>query len=201
MMDDHLYLLGYLVGCAVAVALTVVASIAVHVVSWMSKGNICAKNLRKLDPPEVSPAAAYLGVLVLNGILSWLTVLSFLAWQFPVAVFRFVRELVTSTPETIKLLRFPLYNNPHMTAEAVWAQVVALNLAAGADRPTVRSVLEGLDEVKGKVASFHPELAIDQLSFLKAVDTAVIAEVKHWFAQAKTTPEWSDFANLVPPPP
>ena len=122
-IDEHPYLLLYLVGCVLSLILIVLGTVVSGTVGWITRANIVKKNLKKLLPPQTFAAKAgvVLGTLAFSVALSWINVLLVVLWQIPVGLLGTLREFFSSTPEAIKLLRFPLKNNPYMSREAVWA--------------------------------------------------------------------------------
>jgi len=59
--------------------------------------------------------------------LSWVGVVVGLV-KFAIVFLRIIRDVVAQTPEAIKVLRYPLRNNPDLSREAVWAYVYALGI-------------------------------------------------------------------------
>ena len=168
----------YIAGGVAGVILSLARLIVVRAYAWATKSNVVAKNLRKIDPPAaesfVTKVGAWAVAWGLTFLLSWISVAFELFWGIPVAVLRILREMFSSTPEAIKLLRFPLRNNPAMSAEAVFAHMTALNRLAGQNTLTEPQLMLKLDEVKKRVPSFEPSVAVDQLAALRAVDEDVL---------------------------
>jgi hypothetical protein len=105
--------------------------------------------------------------------LSWLQVLISLLWS-PWKLLKMLREALTVVPQDIKQLRFPLYNNPEMSREAVWAYVRALNAKAGGSLATASELLDSLQLVADNHKHFDAALALNHLKELKAVSPEAI---------------------------
>lgn len=178
-LDDHPYVSIYLVGCVFAFCLYFVVIAENYIIDWVFKGNVFKKNLNKIkDPAEQSfkfEAGMFAFYLVIGTISSWLGVLSHL-WQIfwkPLAV---MRDLFLSVPEEIKLLRFPLMNNPNLSREAVWAYLYAYNIKTGAI-PDARLMAWELEEIGDYYPSFNNEVALKTLGSLCEVDQETISNV------------------------
>jgi len=63
------------------------------------------------------------------------------------------REWFSSVPEEIKLLRFPLWHNPEMSVEAVWAYMNAISIKAG-EAPSWDEMMERL----ARMAEVNPRI-------------------------------------------
>lgn len=178
-MDDHPYLLGYLVGSGVAVFLGLFVILEFQILSWIVKGNVCRGNLNKIQDPETQGFKASAKLFLVNSleaaVMSWLAVLQYLwrAFWMPISV---VREALSSVPEEIKSLRYPLYNNPDLSRESVWAYACALKIKTGA---TVNAIHMkwGLEEIEGYYPSFDSEAALATLQSLVAIDEQTLIEV------------------------
>lgn len=172
------YLIIYIVGCVAAVVLALLKVALHYFLEWVTKANVVQKNLRKIDPPPktsfASKASGFALLLIFEAALSWINVAIVLFWQIPAMLLVTLREVFSATPERVKVLRFPLRNNPTMSPEAVWAHTFALGQVFGQRRPNVRELLESLDAVSRKATGFHPIVALDHLSSLKAVDGDMI---------------------------
>jgi hypothetical protein len=167
-IDEHPYLFLYLAGCVLSLILIVLGNLVAGVVGWITRANIVNKNLKKLLPPQTFAvkASLLLGTIAFSVALSWINVLLVLLWQIPVSLFGILRELFSSTPETIKLLRFPLKNNPYLSREAVWAYVQALQIKLGQIQPGESALRASLDEVFGYYPTFDRAKALNKLKAL-----------------------------------
>jgi hypothetical protein len=176
--NEHPYVFLYLIGSVLAAILILLKTILFGSLQWITKEHILNKNLRKLLPPDERTVAAkamlWLGALLLEVALSWINVVVVL-WQIAAGLLRTLRELFSSTPEAIKLLRFPLRNNPRMSRESVWAYVQGLQLRAGERQPSGSELCSTLDEVFDYYPSFDRRVALTQLSSLKIVSPDVIS--------------------------
>lgn len=88
-----------------------------------------------------------------------------------------VRESLTTKPESVKALRFPLRNNPNMSREAVWAYLSALSVKAGEKQPNEIDLLYFLDEVADYYPAFNKQVALNQLKDLDFTNKNIIISV------------------------
>lgn len=190
-LDDHPYLSIYLVGCLLAFCLHFVVIAEGYIIGWAFKENVLRKNLNKIkDPSEQGfkfTAIMFVFGLVTGTIMSWLGVLQYL-WQIFWIPLAAVREALSSAPEEIKLLRFPLKNNPNLAREAVWAYLYALGVRAGAI-PNATQMAWELEEVGDYYPSFNHEVALGTLGSLGGVDHETISEVLARMRNAKEAEE------------
>src|SRR5438445_206047 len=107
-MGNHPYLALYLAGCVLVLALTLFKIILVWAIGWLTKGNIVALNIKKLQPHEKTTFSERTGILVFTLVfeaaLSWINVAVCL-WQIASVLLTALREALTSTPEAIQKLR------------------------------------------------------------------------------------------------
>lgn len=164
-LDDHPYVAVYLVGWVFAIALTLFKKALFWAIGWITKGNILARNIRKLTPPDKD--ALILLEIAFEVALSWINVMISL-WQITATLLRTVREAFSATPEEIKFLRFPLLNNPELPPESVWAHLTALKIKAGMVNysPEIARDLVGLPK---RLTSFDSRTALAQLERLHVV--------------------------------
>lgn len=171
-LEDHPYVAGYLLGCMFAFLFYIFQVVVLSCLSWITKANIIRKNLNKIKARDTSSITdkilTYGLMILLNVALSWIGVVMTI-WQILVIIFNTARELFTSTPEEIKLLRFPIKNNPNLSREAVWAYVVALNLKNGTEwnEWDLRNELNNLAD---DYPTFNRHSAITALEGLKLVN-------------------------------
>ena len=171
-LEEHPYVLLYLVGCVAAALLSLVHLVIFGLIRWMTKTNTLNRNLNKILPPDeralYEKVATNLTAIALSVALSWINVLV-VAWQILAGLLGTVRELFSSTPEAVKLLRFPLRNNPKMSREAVWAYVQALQIKLGQLQPGESELRASLDEVFGYYPSFDRAKALNKLKALNVL--------------------------------
>lgn len=140
-------------------------------ICWITKGNILRQNLKKVQAPDdltfLQQACIYIGLLLLNALFSWINVL-LIPLEMIKMLLNVLREALASTPEEIKLLRFPLWNNPHMSREFVWAHYQALNVKALGIRPNADNLNDSLNELVDYYPSFRKKEAINELKKLIA---------------------------------
>ncbi len=109
------YISLYLLGCLLVMILTFFKFIIFRAVAWFSKANVLVQNLKKIEPPDKKSLARKIGysvaLLIVETLVSWINVVVII-WQIISGVFGVIREAVSSVPEEIKSLRFPLRNNP-----------------------------------------------------------------------------------------
>jgi hypothetical protein len=184
---QHPYLFFYLLGSGLVPLLALFKVTLVWLIAWITKENILEKNLKKLLPPDESHGDETFGTIAafaLEIALSWITVVVGL-WQISVIVLKVVREAFSSTPETVKLLRFPLRNNPDMSPEAVWAYVHAIGIRSGNKQPDAKYLLYLLNNVREVHHFFNREAALNQLKSLNVVSDEAISSA----CQLLTQPE------------
>lgn len=167
---EHPAVYFYLLGCVVVVILAPLRLALLWSLAWITKGNVYARNVRKLLPRDTDAfwkkAVAFLGMFAFDVALSWLIVI-YAFVQIALILLRTIREAMSSTPEEIKLLRFPLMNNPELPPESVWAHLTALNARAGTvEYSDIARDLVGLPE---SLSSFDSRTALAQLERLHAV--------------------------------
>lgn len=172
------YLFFYLLGCGLVLGLSMFNLAFFWLLAWITKGNVLAKNLKKLQPPDDESRGikifALAAGMLLEMALSWIGVLAAL-WMMLSRVFKILREALTSTPEAVKLLRFPLRNNPNMSREAVWAYVHALSVRAGAKQRCAGDLLDLLDSIAEDHPTFDRADALRQLESLNVVSSKEVS--------------------------
>lgn len=176
-IDKHPWIVAYLVGCVFVILLMLFKYVFFACLYWLVKGNILRKNLQKVQPPEDTFWEKVVTFSLLYGIeiaLSWIGVLLGL-WHFATTFLQFTREVFTSMPEEVKVLRYPLRNNPDMSREAVWAYIRALEMKAGAAQPTDYALLQSLEYLQDYYPSLDRAAALNHLNGLKVVSSDVIA--------------------------
>jgi len=175
--DIHPYLLIYLIGCALVVFLTLFKVVVFWFIGWITKENILNKNLKKLQYPDeetfTSKFLLFFGTLVLEAALSWVNVLVII-FQIIKMLLTVIREALTTKPEAVKALRFPLRNNPNMSREAVWAYLSALQIKVGEKQPSESDLLYSLEEVEDYYPSFNKQAALNQLKDLNIISKDII---------------------------
>ena len=177
-IDRHPYILIYLLGSALVVVLVVVRVTLLGFIAWITKSNVIAKNLKKLDPPDDEglgqKALTFVVILAFMAAISWIGV-AIEVFQIIVALLQILRDAFTSAPEAIKLLRFPLRNNPDMSREAVWAYVQAMRVRSGEKQPDENELLYSLNSLREEHPSFNREAALSQLEGLGVVSSDEIS--------------------------
>jgi hypothetical protein len=182
-ISEHPYLALYLSGSILVVLLSLLKVILFHAVDWFIKGNILRKNLKKISPPDKKSILEKIGVfistIVVEALLSWINVVVII-WQILVFLLHAVRNVVSSVPEEIKQLRFPLTNNPNMSREFVWAYGIALLVKTGSNTLTKGNIIHSIKETLGYYKTFDYTTALDKLCELRVVDSAIINSVKEY---------------------
>ena len=177
-LEQHPYLFFYLLGCGCVIVLLAFKTILFWFFAWITKENILNKNLKKLLPPDERAlwhkTLIFIGGLLIDVLLSWIIV-AVIAWQILMLFLKTVRALLASTPEAIKLLRFPLWNNPDMSREAVWAYANALKVKAGEMPPEESELLFSLNELSRSYRYFDRIAALNQLEGLNVINGDVIS--------------------------
>lgn len=195
--DDHPYLSIYLVGCLLAFCLHFVVTAEGYIIGWIFKDNVLRKNLNKIkDPSEQgfkATAMMFVFALVIGTIMSWLGVLLYL-WQIfwiPIAA---IREVLSSTPEEIKLLKFPLKNNPNLAREAVWAYLYAFNTKGGVT-PNAWDINNDLYGIGAYYPSFNKQSALEILGSLRVVDPDILSNAASIIEDKKR--EWEEVSAYI----
>ena len=185
MLGNHPYLALYLLGGALAVVLTLGHVVLGYVLRWVTKGNIIAANLRKLEPPRPETtfwkeAAKFVGNVLFNATLSWIFVV-FIVWIILTLVLHTARDALSSVPESIKQLRFPLKNNSDLPAESVWAHLKALEIRNGKPLDQAGLFVSLVKEVPPR---FDRWAAVERLEALDVVKPSVLVELKEMMKDA-----------------
>lgn len=169
---------------AFCLALVVVAER--YIIGWAFKGNIFKKNLNKIkDPSTLSfklSSMMFAFSLITGTAMSWLGVLQYVFYIFwlPLVV---IREALSPTPEEIKMLRFPLMNNPNLARESVWAYLHALDIKMGTE-PSATQMGWNLEEISGFYPSFNAEVALKTLGSLVDIDPDTLADTMYRYNSA-----------------
>jgi hypothetical protein len=183
------WLLIYLVGCAITLILILTKMAIYWGLSWMTKSIVFRRNVEKIQPPKeesrLLKMGLAIGMLIFEVALSWINVPIGL-WQIGAVIVKTMREVFTPVPEKIKELRFPLYNNPNLERESVWAYLASLRVSAGEIISTDEIVSE-LKEIRSHYPSFSFRVAIKQLERIGVVRSDLVARAASRFnAQEKT---------------
>lgn len=177
-IDDHPCIFFYLVGSVLVVVLSLFKVVLFWAIDWVIRANVFTINLRKLLPPDETTfgekAAKCLGILTIEALLSWINV-AVVLWQIFSTLLRVSRDLLQPAPEAIKVLRFPLRNNPDMPRESVWAHVHALGVRGGEALPTKEALVSSLSQVVGYYPTFDRVAALKQLESLNILSSEVIS--------------------------
>jgi hypothetical protein len=174
------YLEIYLLGSATVAVLSILKYLYFNAIAWIFKVHVINKNLAKISLDSQLTFWEKLGTfgvaLFFESLLSWINV-PIICWQFFHETIKVLRESISTVPEDIKILRYPLKNNPNLEAEIVWAYSQALNFKNG----TVFSSLDlanSLVELKNKNKYFQSNKAINSLKSLAVYPTDVVDEIE-----------------------
>ncbi|MEW8403719.1 MAG: hypothetical protein AB2689_28885 [Candidatus Thiodiazotropha taylori] len=180
-LDIHPYLLIYLIGCVLVVVMLPIQMTLFWIIKWVTKENNLNKNLKKLQPPkEEGLLQRFLFVIVMiviEALLSWINVIVIL-FKTLKYILSILRESLTQKPEIVKSLRFPLWNNPDMTRESVWAHYTGLRIHAAGEQLDESDLHYSLNEVEGFYPYFDKKEAISQLKHLKVIDNEILSSVQ-----------------------
>lgn len=168
----------YLFGCGLAAILILAKAVILAGMLWLTKESILQKNMKKLQPPDDRSGARKLfGAVVawvFESLLSWINVL-----VVPVLVagftFRVLRERFSAVPEEILRLRYPLWNNPGLSREAVWSYCFALASKVSSDVPTESAMRMSLQSVEDYYPDFDSKEALMKLKSLNVFDESLIS--------------------------
>ena len=174
------YLEIYLLGSAAVTVLSILKFLYFNAIAWVFKEHVINKNLAKISlDPKLSlweKLGAFSIALFFESLLSWINV-PIICWQFFYETIKILRESLSNVPEDVKLLRYPLKNNPNLEAEVVWAYAQALNFKNG----TVFSPYElvnSLIELKNNIKYFQPIKAVNSLKSLDVYPTNLFEEIE-----------------------
>lgn len=173
-------LLFYLVGCFAVIVLTLLKVCLFWSVGWLTGENTMVKNIKKLQPPDKTSTSLkllkYAGIVLFEALFSWISVLGIL-FQIFVMPLKVLRSFMAIKPDKVKALRFPLWHNPDLSRESIWAHFVALQVEAEGERKSARTLIESLEEIKDYHPRFMPREAVNDLKELGVCSEAVITEV------------------------
>lgn len=175
-MDAHPYISVYLIGSALSVILAVFTALLLWVLSWLTKSGVVARNLRKIATPPVSRGhewTMFFVSLALEAMLSWIGVVIAIV-AIPWHILKAVREALTSMPQGVQDLRYPLKSNPELSREAVWAYMRAFRVKIGEQPPDANGLLLELRRLLDHYPYFNREHALTHLRSLNAIDPAVV---------------------------
>lgn len=173
MWFENEYVQIYLIGCVAAFFFYIFRVTLFTALGWVTKANVIRNNLKKIQPPDTTSfsdkMAMYALLILFDVALSWIS-FAIGAWQTLAFLFNLAREVFSSTPEEIKLLRFPLKNNQNLPREGVWAYAVALNLKNGTEW-NEGHLLNELNNIADDYPTFNKHSAIKTLEGLKVVNS------------------------------
>lgn len=168
----------YLVGCGVAIAITLTNWCVVSIASWITGNQIMGKNLRKLMPlKDIKNTRNFLlGCNVFMIFLSWLgvviSVLS-ISWTLLKKVLEVLRALFTPLPEAARIFKYRLKTDPEMTPEAVWANFFSLITLLAGVQPAEGEIEKSLSKITENSPDFNTVKALEILYNLGAVKSKV----------------------------
>jgi len=176
--DWQLYLFIYFAGVICAILMMLIQIVFVFTINWITKTNIFYKNLKKLDPHNIEAGiySKYSSKLIyfLEPLLSWISVVFIIGRMF-YTICNNIRVALQSTPEEIKILNFPLRNNPDLKPEVVWAHLMALRSKNG-DIVNSYIISANLKEIKLKNSYFASDFAIENLKRLNVIDPEILSD-------------------------
>lgn len=186
-LTNSLWFLAYISGCLVAAVVMLFNAATSWFLRWATKTNVILKNLKKLEPQGDSTVTARVAkvglVFVLEIALSWISAL-FGIWSLLRTILTTIRETFSSTPESVRALRYPLRNNPGMSRESVWAHVTGLSVLSGQAPGSPDELLTSLDAVADHHSDFDRALALRSLKTLRVVDPELIGQALDTCEQA-----------------
>jgi len=182
-MNQNPYLLIYLAGSVLAVPLFFISIGLGYAIKWVIRANIASKNLKKLLRPDnktwKQKVLIFLGACIFDVVLSWIGVF-FRIGHILFMILSLLRDAFAPVPEEIKILEYPLKNNPMLSKEAVWAYSVALCIKTGEEAK--KTILMSIQEARDIHPSFNYQDALSQLDNLKVISTEDISSVKEILA-------------------
>lgn len=195
-LDLNEYVSIYLLGCFIAFILLMFNTLFLWFLQWLTKANVVENNLKKLEPPNdatfLQKASIYIITLIIELSLSWISVLVQI-WLTLTSILKILREVFTETPESIKLLRFPLKTNPNMTREGVWAHLMALQLVAEGRELSCVELVDSLNDIKYYYSTFEREHAVKQLKLLNTFSVETInATLSNLAVQEEDDTPWEE---------
>lgn len=177
---DNTYFVIYILGCIASFLLIVFGTFYFWFLKWITKGNIILKNLKKISFPEEETLREKILIFIVSSffgvLLSWINVI-FLCWQILRETFLVLRELLLPVPEQIKLLIYPLRNNPQMERELVWAYAIALRIKRGEIAIESDNILlASLQEMCDYYPNFSRRLALNKLIELNVIKNEILSK-------------------------
>ena len=217
-IDKHPYSFIYLLGSASALALVIFLAVFIYPLSWFifrtTKSNVYINNLEKIPTlsrikeskkllsrryPLVCDFAEFIRYyLFVFPLLSWIGLILG-AGRILMLVINPISEMLTSKPEAIKLLMLPLYNNPNMSREAVWAYTYALKIKSDGNLPDKKYkkyILSELNDLLNYHSDLDRQAALMHLKGLNVIDDNIISSALHKIQRKedKLNTSWQDTA-------
>lgn len=124
----------YIIGAIVTFLLHIFHIILFWALAWLTNEHILWRNLKKLERPDHKEWYVKLAgnsfLIAIDVFFSWLGA-PLIAWRIFARLLTTAKMRFATVPEEIKKLRFPLWNNPELSTEAVWAYTSALSVLNG----------------------------------------------------------------------
>jgi hypothetical protein len=168
-MNDILLI--YLSGAVATLLLHVFHIAFFWAFAWLTNEHVLKSNLKKLEAPDHrkwhEKLVASSVPIAIDVFFSWLAV-PFMVWKIFVRLLTVLKMRFASIPEEIKKLRFPLWNNPNMSTETVWAYSNALSVLGG-DTVDWGELVRRLNNLELAVPDVDREKAIEIFEGLKVM--------------------------------
>ena len=177
---DNSYFRFYLIGVAAFVILALVRIAILALARWITKENVLRKNLKKLERPDETPVAKKIllrgFVWFIEACFSWINVIA-ITFKTIFDLYKIIREYLTPDTEEIKALGFPLWNDPDLSSESVWAYKIAL-LCKSEQPQNMDAITDSAQQVMEKRPDFDYTEALTQLEGLDVVNQELISAAK-----------------------
>lgn len=172
----------YLFGCFIAFLIQITTRTIINFIYFITKENILIKNIKKISEPDNRTKVKKFGewalAFLLSVLASWINVIG-ASIHFIVFIFRFIREIIQTTPQTIKELRWPLRNNPDLSREHVWAYLVALSVKGGSTELNADLIIKEIFNITNYYEDFEKKRAVKILSTLIVINENILNEVEN----------------------
>ncbi len=161
----------YVIGAVFSLCLHIFNLSFFWALAWLTNEIILWHNLKKLEAQDdrscFNKVTENTWPVLIDTLASWLTV-PILAWRIGVRLLTVLNMRFAVVPEEIKRLRFPLWNNPDLSPEAVWAYTNALSVLNG-DAVDWGELVRRLELLKRAVPNLDQQKAIELFEDLKVI--------------------------------
>lgn len=168
----------YILGCVTSIITSILTELYLLIIYFLTGENIYIKNIGKIDKNYKKQTIN--GTYLAHGIrlfLSWINVI----WLISITIYKtlcVLREILRKYPDDLKSLRCPLYTNPTLSPEKVWANAYALGFKMGGFEVSKNYILETFSYIEEYNNEFDSIKALELLDQLNIIDKKIINELK-----------------------